>query len=152
MTQLPTGSSFIDLGLMQRNVTHFSRRGVSDRGDTSGWTDDPEERRRKAMGYSSKTTLQMAKDMAMQRVIRDKNLEIQKAVEEFNDEYRAESLLSMHLKKDTQPKSKEPTMPPPPIEKKSETESDSEKSDSSSEDKKKSKKKDKKKKKSKKEK
>jgi len=100
------------------------------------------------MGYSSKTTLQMAKDMAMQRVIRDKNLEIQKSVQEFNEEYRSESLLTMHLKKDTEPKSNEPTKPI--IEKKSDSDSDSEKSESSSEDKKKTRKKDRKKKKSKK--
>jgi len=119
---------------MQRNQTHFSRRGVSDRGDTSDWTDDPEEKRRKAMGLTAKTTLQMAKDMAMQRVMRDKNLELQKAVQQYNEEYRSESLLTIHLKKDKEPQP--PPDPPPPITIEKSADSESE----SSSDKKKSKK------------
>jgi len=163
MIKLPSGSSSFDLGVMQRNVTHFSRRGVSDRGDTSGWTDDPEEKRRKALGLTAKTTLQMAKDMAMQRVMRDKNLELQKAVQQFNAEHRSESLLSIHLNKGKEPppkelekekekekgkeKEKEKEKPQENTTKKSDSKESSNSSDSessSSEEKKKRKKKDKK--------
>jgi len=97
MLELPTKSSSLDFDLMQRNVTHFSRRGISDHDDGSGWTDDPELRKRKEKGFTQKTTLNIAKAMAMRKVMEDRAKQTKELVDQFNEKFRTESLLDIHL-------------------------------------------------------
>jgi len=98
MVEIPTSRGHsLDFGLMQRNVTHFSRRGVIDRGDSSSWTDDPTERQRRQAGLTPKTTLQMAKQMAMHRVMLENAENTAKVVKQYNEKFRSESLLDIHL-------------------------------------------------------
>jgi len=84
-------SSLTTQDLMQKNRT-FSRRGVEDRGDTSAWTADPT-----AKGERPKTTLQMAKEMAMANITKRRDEESAAAVKEHNEKFRNESLLNLHL-------------------------------------------------------
>jgi len=97
MVNPPTKSSSLDFDLMQRHVTHFSRRGVSDHDDSSGWTDDPELRNRKEKGFTQKTTLDIAKAMAMKKVMEDRAKQTKQLVEQYNEKFRTESLLGIHL-------------------------------------------------------
>jgi len=84
MVELPTGSSSLNFDLMQRHVTHFSRRGVADRDAGAGWTDDPEERRRKEAGLTAKTSIDIARAMARRKVEEDKAKKTKEIVEQYN--------------------------------------------------------------------
>jgi len=130
MVELPTGSSSLNFDLMQRHVTHFSRRGVADRDAGAGWTDDPEERRRKEAGLTAKTSIDIARAMARRKVEEDKAKKTKEIVEQYNEKFRTESLLDLHLEQ----KAKEQT------EKEKNDSKDSNDSDNSSSEKEKKKK------------
>lgn len=91
----PQLSSSLNFDLMQKNRT-FSKRGVEDRGDSSDWTADPQTKAQRP-----KTSLQMAKEMALANVAKQRDEEAAVVVKEYNEKHRNESLLNIHLSKAT---------------------------------------------------
>eukprot|EP01125_Pyxidicula_operculata_P006532 TRINITY_DN2258_c0_g1_i2.p1 TRINITY_DN2258_c0_g1~~TRINITY_DN2258_c0_g1_i2.p1 ORF type:complete len:297 (-),score=99.10 TRINITY_DN2258_c0_g1_i2:45-935(-) len=95
MVELPAQrSSSLNFDLMQKSVTRFSLRGVEERGDTSMWTQTPDQKE----PQRPKTSLEMAKAMAMQHIEQKNNQATSEIVKQYNEKFRKESLFEQHIK------------------------------------------------------
>jgi hypothetical protein len=95
MTMLPAErqqSRELDFGKMQQNVTTFTKRGIQRRGDTSSWTDTPQDRADRDAGKARMSSLDMAKQLAAERFKKEEQIEARASVAAFNSEHRSMSL------------------------------------------------------------
>jgi hypothetical protein len=99
MTKLPeTKKVSLDFDLMQKSVTSFSRKGVDDRGDVTGWTSTPGEE----PAAPQLSALELAKQMVAERVAADKERQNREAIEKHSGVNRQKSLMEQHYEKKMQ--------------------------------------------------